>query len=472
MEVMHLKISKLERFAFYGLLLLVPWVPIPLASNRVWAASIFELWSALLCLLALFCNSRNGFNVVNNKLKPFLWLIVPIGIFQLWTIVQLISWPLNWLNIISPAAAKIYSSVEVMHAPISLDPFSTELSVIKGIAYLMIIISAALLVNSVQRLRLVLTTIVLSGVFQALYGAFEILLNQKQSLVFGFDIGQAATGTFVYKNHFANYLLLCLCMGVGLIVGDLHSSASGSWTRRLLRWSEGTLSRKMFWRLAIIIMVIGLVMSHSRMGNSAFFASTVVGSLVALVTYKDKPRAFVAFIVSILLVDTVVVGSLFGLNQLQQEIVHTSLATETRDEVVEWSLPVIADFPLTGTGMGSYASVFSSYTQRAIGYYDHAHNDYIEFSVEAGVPMTLMLGAMCLWGLWLCVQVMKTHNSKTLKGAALGCFMAVVGMLIHICVDFNLQAPANTVTFLLILTLIGCFSSIRAQRRSSGNLNV
>lgn len=472
MEFMSLKISRLEQVCFCSLLVLVFWIPIPLASNRVWSSTIFEIWSAILLFFVLFCYHQHGFNFIKRKLVPFLWLIVPISIFQLWCAVQLISWPILWLDIISSKSAEIYRTVGVTHAPISLDPFSTELSLLRGIAFLFVIITSALLINTVKRMRLVLTTLVCSGVFQALYGAFEVLLAQKYSLVFGYEIGPAATGSFLYKNHFANYLLLCLCLGVGLIVGDLHASPSGSWVRRLLRWSEGALSRKMFWRLAIIIMVIGLVMSHSRMGNSAFFASTVIGSLVALACYKDKPRALMAFIISLLLIDTVVVGSLFGLNQLQQEIVHTSFATETRDEVVEWSLPIIADFPYTGTGMGSYASVFSSYTQRAIGYYDHAHNEYIEFAVEAGVPMTLMLGGMCLWALWLCVRVMKTHNSKTLKGAALGCFMAIVGMLLHIAVDFNLQAPANAMTFILILTLVGCFKSIQAQRRLLGSSHV
>ncbi len=469
---MELKISRLERASFFGLLLFLVWVPIPLASNRTWALSILEFWSSLLCLIAVLCNSRQGLDELYNKLQPFRWIIIPVILFILWSCVQLLHFPLSWLKFISPNTFAIYHALDVKYATISLDIFATQQAVIKSIAYLMLIVSAALLINRVERLRMVLSVLVVSGVFQALYGAFEILLGETHSLVFGFPVDGASTGTFLYKNHFANYLMLCLCMSVGLIVGHLHASPAGSWLQRWLRWCEGLVSRKMFWRLAVIIMVIGLVMSRSRMGNAAFFSATMLGCVVGLLFYKDKPRAFIAFMVSILLIDTVIVGSLFGLNQLQEKMLHTSLATETRDEVVEWSLPLMGDFPLTGTGIGSYSSVFSSYNQWAIGYYDHAHNDYIEFAVEAGVPATLMLGAMCLWGIWLCLRVMKTHNSKTLKGTALGCFMAITGMLMHICVDFNLQAPANAATFLVILTLIGCLSSIRANRRLSGHLDV
>ncbi|WP_456295191.1 O-antigen ligase family protein [Vibrio sp. AK197] len=357
-------------------------------------------------------------------------------------------------------------------APISLDPYATSLSLYKGLAYLMVIVSTALLVNRVERVRAMVILFVVSGSFQALYGAAENLFGERESLVFSVILEEAATGSFIYKNHFANYLLLSLCLGIGLIVSQLHSTPSGSWVQRLLRWSKGALSQKMFWRMAIVIMVIALVMSRSRMGNAAFFAATVLGSLVALMFYKDKPRALVVFMLSILFVDSVIIGSLFGFDQVQQEIAETSLATETRDEVVEWSIPMLKDFAVTGVGMGGFGSSFPSYMQRAIGYYNHAHNEYVEFAVEAGIPMTLMLGAICLWSLKKCINVMRTHNSKTLKGTALGCFMAIVGMLLHISVDFNLQPPANALTFLVLLTLTGCLEPVRVQRRLRGATRV
>ncbi|MGF1755906.1 O-antigen ligase family protein, partial [Vibrio makurazakiensis] len=234
---------------------------------------------------------------------------------------------------------------------------------------------------------------------------------------------------------------------------------------RIRRWSGGVVSRKMFVRLALIIMVIALVMTRSRMGNTAFFAATTLGGFIALFFFKDKPRALIPLIVSLILVDTLVVGTVFGLDKVKDRLEQTSVLKETRDEVIQWSLPIVEQYPLTGTGMGSFYSVFPSYTQFNIGYYDHAHNDYLQFAVEAGIPATLLLGFMWLWAVVISIRSMSRRNSKTLRGLALGCLIALIGMLIHITVDFNLQAPANAMTFVLILVMTGCTQSIKIARR-------
>ncbi|MFM2587033.1 O-antigen ligase family protein [Vibrio sp. TBV020] len=347
---------------------------------------------------------------------------------------------------------------------VSLDVHGTEVALLKGISYTLFAFNTVLLVFTPKRLKLVVLALVISGTFQAFYAAMAVLLGWEYSLVFGFKESDIATGSFVYKNHLANYLMLCLAVGIGLIISQLHVSPSGSWFERLRRWGEGLVSRKMFVRLALVIMVIALVMTRSRMGNTAFFVATTLAGLIALIFYKYKPRALVPLIVSLIIVDTVVVGAVFGLGKVKERLEQTSILKETRDEVIEWSLPIVSDFPLTGTGMGSFYTVFPSYTQFNIGYYDHAHNDYLQFLVEAGIPATLLLGFSWLWAVFLSVRSMKRRNSKTLRGAAFGCLIGLLGMLMHISVDFNLQAPANAMTFVLLLVLAGTTASIQIVR--------
>src|SRR5207248_2416144 len=87
-----------------------------------------------------------------------------------------------------------------------------------------------------------------------------------------------ATGTFINRNHLAGYLEMCLAAGVGLMLAELSSSRAASWrdsARHLLRTLLGNKARV---RLALVVMVTGLVLTRSRMGNTAFFASlTSVG---------------------------------------------------------------------------------------------------------------------------------------------------------------------------------------------------
>ncbi|WP_367990314.1 O-antigen ligase family protein [Vibrio sp. NTOU-M3] len=458
--------NKVDKACFYALLLLLVWLPIPLGSNRLWAWSLFEIAVSFVFIFFIISSYLANRKFPIERLTRFFWLILPLVTYQIWAFIQLVPIPIDTLSYISPNAYVFYKQFGHSFAPITLDPVATRMNLFKGITFTLFVLCVILFVNTPNRVKNVLLTLLLSGLFQATYGAFEILSGVEQSLIFELQVDRAATGSFIYKNHFANYLVMCLCSGIALIVANLHATSSGSWFVRFQRWISAILSGKMLVRLAMVVVVIALVMSRSRMGNTAFFVASCIGGIVALLFYKQKPRALVALIISVLMIDAIVVGSLFGVSKVQQRIAETSFTQETRDEVVEWSLPIISDFPLTGTGMGSFYSVFPAYSKYNIGFYDHAHNDYLQFAVEAGIPATLLLGFPCLWALWLCVKSMRTRNSRTLKGTALGCFMAILAMLIHISVDFMLQAPANAVTFLTILVLAGCSASMKISRRS------
>ena len=445
--------SRIERACFYSLLLLLIWLPIPLASNRVWAWSIAELWIALQTL-ALLYSYRAG--LPWPRIKRFYWLLIPLTVFQVWVALQLVRLPVDWLTYISPQTAEIFYWAGLNFGSISLDHFATVTGLLKGVSYTLFAFNAVLLINNVRRIKQVMIALVISGTGQAFYGAMAVLLGVKESLVFNFPEGEVATGSFVYKNHMANYLMMVLSIGIGLIVSELHQTRSGSWTVRIRRWTDAMLSSKMVVRLSLVIMVIALVMTRSRMGNTAFFIATIVAGVVGLLLYKNRPQALTILIVSLLAIDTLVVGTVFGLSKVKERLENTSVQAETRDQVVLWSMDIIQDFPFTGTGVGSYYSTFPKYTRYNVGYYDHAHNEYVQFAVEAGIPATLPLGGSVMFAIWLCLQAVRTRNSRTMKGTALGSLTAIVGMLIHISVDFNLQPTANALTFILILVLAGC----------------
>ncbi len=157
-------------------------------------------------------------------------------------------------------------------------------------------------------------------------------------------------------------------------------------------------------------MIIALILTRSCMGNSAFFIALAVGSLFAFFFYKHKPKNMRLLIISFFILDLILVGSIFGVEKAKQRLEETNLASETRDEVVRDSLPIIKDYTLTGTGGGSFYSTFPGYHPEPYsGFYDHAHNDYIQFAVELGLPATIMLG---LWLLCCNITYANAFNSR------------------------------------------------------------
>ncbi|MCB5358435.1 O-antigen ligase family protein [Vibrio lentus] len=465
---------RLNNFSFYSLLTLLIWLPIPLGSNRIWAWSIAGIWVGVTLLTTMFSYRSHWQAFPWPRLNKFKWLLLPIALFQLWGALQLMPLSQPALASLSPMAAKTYSQLNELTnvqgiGQVSVDPFSTYTSLVKGLIYMLFTLLSIVLIDSKKRIQWVLSALLFSGCLQAVYGAMVLLFGFEFSPIFGIRLPDVATGSFIYKNHLANYMMMCLCLGAGLLVSQLHVTPSGSWHTRIQRWVSGIISNKMIVRCGLIMMVIALVMTRSRMGNTAFFAATLTGGFTALIFYNKKPRALVALVISLVLIDTVIVGSLFGLAKVKDRLEQTALTKETRDEVVEWGSLMVEQAPITGYGLGSFHSTFPKFSLANIGYYDHAHNEYLQFAVEAGIPMTLMLGGMCIVALIKAVQTMRKRRSKTMKGTALGCYMAIVGMLIHIAVDFNLQPSANAMTFLMVLVLVGVTSVLPSNPRRTSS---
>jgi len=134
-------------------------------------------------------------------------------------------------------------------------------------------------------------------------------------------------------------------------------------------------------------------------------------------------------------------------------IESTGLDHETRDEVVQSVMQMIPDFWLAGTGAGTFAYVFPNYSQFTGGFYDYAHNDYLQILVELGVIGCLPLAGLVMLGLLNGWKLLRGNDSKLLRGMGFASIMGTVSLLIHSTVDFNLQIPANILLFVALLTL-------------------
>lgn len=445
--------NKIDTTLFYCFLLLIFWLPIPLGSNRAWAWGIIEV-SAFTMLATYFLLAVKSKRNVFKELAPYKYLLVSFLLVQLWIVVQYIPLPISFIGFISPSLVDIYSNLESSLQTLSLSPSDTQIASFKGIAYFCLMLLSILMITNEKRLRQLLIVIVFSGTFQAVYGSIQALSGNEVSWVFEVVNTTIATGGFIYKNHFANFLLLCISMGIGLLVASLSGSNHSNHRARLRELVSGLLKGKAILRIALALMVIGLVMSRSRMGNAAFFTAMTMTGVFAFFYYKHKTKGLSILLVSLLIIDTFILGAWFGLDKLKTRIEQTALSQESRDEVNIYGLELIKRYPLAGTGAGTFYTVLPMVQGNDVKlFYDQAHNDYLQFTIEYGIPFTVVLASMVLMSLKQTIYTMRYRKNNLMRGTAFGCMMAILGMLIHISVDFNLQAPANAVYFILILTL-------------------
>ena len=435
--------QQLSDFIRFLCCLTLVWSPIPLASNRPWAWAVLELF-----ILVIF--SLHLLGVLSGRSTWF------AGRWQLWSLSPFVAVTLV-------LAGQLWSPTSWL---MTVDPTQTEILLIKTLCYGLFSWMITSYFRSDGQLKFLCYAIIGGGVFQATYGSILNLQGAEFSPVFGVSEGNRARGSFVYQNHFANYLAMTLALGIGVLMAQLSSRAmQWNWRNISRTLLETMLSSKIMLRLALIIMVIGLILSRSRMGNAAFFTALLAIALYAIWFYKNKPALLNALVISIFVFDMIAVGSIFGIEKLQQRYEETSFSSEARDEVVVDSLPIVLDSPLFGHGGGSFYTVFPAYQPTHYhGFYDHAHNEYLQFAIELGVPLTALLGLWLIWILWLNLQTMRLSDSKLSRGIAFGCAIAIVHMLIHNLVDFNLQAPANALLFITLLAL-SCSAFVRENEK-------
>lgn len=432
-----------ERMAFYFLLFLIVFLPIPLGSNRPWAWSFFEIAIATISILSVWSVSPA---ILLERLKQQRVLLSLLLLTQLYVAFQLIA---------------------IGDVRISVDPEQTKISLLKGVCYCLFGFCTAVLLGSQKHIKRFVLTIVIAVFLQALYAAYLQFSGLTVTPVFGYEIYERANGSFVYHNHLANYLLIGGALAIGLLISQLKrpQSSSESLKRKFIGFMEAIMSSKWLIRVAIITIVVALILTRSRMANSAFFVSLLATAILALFIMKKPPPMLKWLILSLVIVDIAIVGAMFGIDKVKERIDTTSFQGETRDDVVTMSIPILKEHWLTGTGAGTFYTVFPKYHTETIHlHYDHAHNEYLQFLIEYGIVGFALLAASIIYALFKAVTALKQRSDPMSQGIAFASVMGIIAMLIHISVDFPLQAPATTINFIAIM-LLGVVSGIRPSRK-------
>lgn len=342
----------------------------------------------------------------------------------------------------------------------SISPFQTAESLLKTICLTQMFVLTLILVNSRERLLLTMTLLVYSGAFQALYGIVMTITGVEHIWLIPKKNVGIVTGTFVNRNHLAGYLEMTLALGIGLLIAKLDTTPSRNWRQWLRGWAETLLSSKVRVRVCLILMVIALIMTRSRMGNTAFMISLAIVAVIGLLVFRRSSKPVALLFASILVFDIVILGAVVGIEQLQerlQQVTPTTIAFEHRTLVAEQTVDAIRDHPFVGSGLGTWYTDFPKYRDhRVIPYTRHAHNDFAQFTSELGFFGSGMLGLVVILSLTKALQNVVVLQSRTLKSLNLGVTMAIISIMIHSIADFNLQLFANALTYLVILALPFC----------------
>lgn len=442
--------SRRDRLGFMLLLIWLVWLPIPLGSNRDWALALMCLSLGLITLVSWpRLELPNG---AARAARPVLWLF---AIWLVWGAMQLLPLPPVVLVALSPGAAAAYAEVGLGAAwrPMSLAPQASQSLWMLGLCLSMLFWLVLVLVRSRRRVCLLAWTLFVAAVVQAALASLLALSGQELWQV---GMPHLAHGTFVNRNHLAGYLEMMLAIGIGLLVAGIAAAEPvRGWRQYLRAWSATLLGAKARLRIFLAILVITLVLTNSRMGNLAFFASLGLAALITLFLLRRKRGPVMALLVSLLAVDVLILGAWFGLDRVGERLAETLVHGDGRVELLQSSVAYARDYWLTGSGGGSFVYVFPGYREAEVSgkLVGHAHNDYLEMLLEYGLIGLVPLALIVVLCLVAAARVLRERRDPLLRGMTFATLMGVSALLIHATADFNLRIPANAACFVVLLAL-------------------
>lgn len=438
-------VTRLKTWLFAGLCGVVALAPLPLASARPLAWDILGLAVAVLLGLGMALPAAE----IGATART---LGVPIALFAavaLFVVVQASPWtPEAWHNALWDQAAEALG--HKVRGSIAVDPHAALIGLYRFLAYAGLLLLSYLLCRDRLRAARALRLATLSGGGYAAYGLVAYWSGNGKILWLSKWAYQAdLTSTFVNRNSFAAYLGLTLVAALAqafVIFKDLR--LTGTRRQKLARLIESASTH--VWIIVLVFLVAtALFLTHSRGGLLA----TAIGIMVLFVAMSLAPSigmmrrlGIIAFILAMAGLAFLVSGE-----ALLGRLLEAGGDVQGRMEMYTTTETAFGEHPLLGWGLGSFTSVFPVFRPSAIveGYVNAAHDSYLENLLELGLPASLALFGALLWLVGLAVRGIRIRR----RDAIYPCVAVAASALVasHSTVDFSLQIPAVTATYMLLL---------------------
>jgi O-antigen ligase len=269
-------------------------------------------------------------------------------------------------------------------------------------------------------------------------------------------------GFFVDRNQLAMWLILAICLVAGYLTMHVHARSTDR-SRRDLHTVLVALSDAGMLVVCgcAAVMVLTLSATLSRSGLVGLVGAALAGASLAFGDRKRTLRVGAAA--------AIVLGAAaawLNLEGLTQRIVTTASgsAFDPTGRLAIWRETgrIVRDFPLLGTGVGTFADAMFVYQQTARDVlFNNAHDEYLQLQAEGG-------GALLMITLTGIVLVAKAARARVSGDAGahrylrIGACAGLVGIAVQSIWEAGLRAPAN-----LMLAAIVAAIAVRPVDRAA-----
>ena len=372
--------------------------------------------------------------------------------------------------ILAFSIALIISTIKTVHHQASLEQFYQFMSY-PLLYYLFINI-----LRERKEITAVISTILAVAILVSLYGIYQnyIALEETREWVRIYHSGQFSSqfmsrlgthkvfSTFVYPPALAGYLSLVFPLAFCFLI-----YAQSKWMRIL----SG---------LTLVSGGLCLYFTYSKGGWVAAFLSVIFLFAILLCRktqskgcdYREKIRRYGPLILIFLLI--LIIPFLFPAIReflLEHEPFNhlEGFFGSLTVRVNYWraGLGMLRDYPVFGSGLGTFGTLYAKYKLPQGREVQLAHNNYLQVWTEMGIlgiVSFLWLWAVFLKRGWRLIHRLGAVGCRSEAAVAIGCYVGVVAFLIHSLVDFDLYVPGIAMNVWLFLALITSYEATDEHR--------
>ena len=250
-------------------------------------------------------------------------------------------------------------------------------------------------------------------------------------------------GFFVDRNQLAMWLILAISLVVGYLAMHVHARMTDR-TRRDLHTVLVALSDRgaLVICACVAVMVLTLAATLSRSGFVGLVGAGLAGGALA---GGDRKRVLWMGAAAAIVLGAA--AAWLNLEGLTQRIVTTASGSEfdATGRLAIWreTVRIVRDFPLLGTGTGTFADAMFVYQQTAREVlFNNAHDEYLQLQAEGGIVLLIV----SLAGIALAARAARARLAADVgahRYLRIGACAGLVGIAVQSIWEAGLRAPAN-----------------------------
>lgn len=437
---------------------LLAFMPLAFGAVEAWSELVVvALTGAMAACLALKLLWRRHVRLV------WTWAYVPIGLFLLLVVLQLVPLPAKLVAAVSPntAATKTKllgdlpnAAVELKSMTLSFYPLATKHDLRLLLATVVVFVVVLNVYRRPDQIKRLLGAIALIGGGIALLAlAQDLFGNGRIYWIVPTASNKANSGTFICHSHYGQFMNLSIGAALGLLLLKLHESfRHGPITLPAVveRLSQPKL--RVVWCLAGMT-ILGVTTIFVSLTRGGAISLLIAGGFTALVLASRRAMKGRGWIMMVLALGAFICVLYIGFDAVYDRLatLRDRQAYQGRWQIVEDLSVSFTRFPVVGTGLGTHEVVYPMFDRSTSpSLAGHAENEYAQIAEETGI-IGLALLLVFLGIVWHRYAHNARHLRFPVRSAAFGLGFGLLAIQIHSFSDFGQHLLANS-----CLTAVSC----------------